>query len=93
MFLLFFQKRHRDEEREGGVDVAGLLEAPVERLLDVFPQCPAVRAHDHAAAYRGIIGHLGALNDLVIPFGEINILGGQFFVGHNITPVRFSTFR
>ena len=38
----------------------GSFEAPVEGLLDVFPQRPAVRAHDHAAAHRGIIGQFGA---------------------------------
>ena len=69
--------------------MAGLLEAPVERLLDIFPERPAIRAHDHAAAYRGIIGQLGALDDLVVPFGEINILWGEFFFGHLMTPVRF----
>ena len=83
VFLLFFQEGHRDEEREGRVDVPGLLEAPVEGLLDVFPQRPAVRAHDHAAAHRGVIGQLGAQDDLVVPFGEILIAGGEFFVRHN----------
>ena len=82
VFLLFFEEGHGDEQREGGVDVAGLLEAPVERLLDVFPQRPAIGAHDHAAAHRGIIGHLGFQHDLVVPFGEVFTAGGEFFFCH-----------
>ena len=37
VFFFLLQEGHGDEQGEGGVDVPGGLEAPVERLLDVFP--------------------------------------------------------
>jgi len=37
VLLLLVQEAGRDEEREVGVDVTGLLEALVERLLDELP--------------------------------------------------------
>ena len=63
----------------------GLLEAAVESLLDILPQRPAVRTNDHAAPHRGIIGQLGALDDLVVPFGEIFTAGGEFFGRGHLT--------
>jgi hypothetical protein len=47
-FLL--QERQRDQQRKRRVLVPGLLEAPVELALDLLPDRPAVRAHDHATA-------------------------------------------
>ena len=69
--LLFFDEALRNQQRKRGVHVAGGLEAVVERLLNVFPQRPAVGPHDHAAAHGRVVGQLGLQDELVIPFGEV----------------------
>ena len=82
VFLLLLEEGHGDEDGEGRVDVTGLLEAAVERGGHVFPQRPAVRSHDHAAAHGGVIGQLGLEHELVVPFGEVLSAGGKFIVSH-----------
>ena len=69
--LLFFNEAFRNQKRKRGVHVAGGLEAFVERLLNVFPQRPPVRANDHAAAHRRVIGEFSLQDELVIPFREV----------------------
>ena len=58
VLLLLHQQAGRNEQREVGVDVAGRLEAPVERLLNQLPDRVAVRANRHAALDRGVVGQL-----------------------------------
>src|SRR5258708_1061865 len=69
--LLFIDETAGNEQRKRHVLVPRSLEAAVQRLLNVLPQCPAVRAHDHAAAHGRVIGKLRLQNELVVPFGEI----------------------
>src|SRR6267143_4705663 len=69
--LLLVDKAPGNEQRKSYVLVPRGFETPVERLLDVFPQRPAVRAHDHAAAHWGVIRQLGAKHQLVVPFGKL----------------------
>ena len=64
-FLL--EERERDEEREVRVHVAGVLEHPVQRPLDVFPDAVAPRLDHHAPANRGIFRHVGGLDHLLVP--------------------------
>ena len=56
---LLFQKAQRDEQREIGVLMAGLLEHPIEHALHVFPEGIAPRLDHHAAAHGGILGQIG----------------------------------
>ncbi len=79
---LLLQEAHRDEEREVRVDVAGVLEAPVERGLDVFPEGVAVGPDDHAALDRRIVGQLGLLHDIGIPARVIFAARGHAFFCH-----------
>ena len=70
--LLFLgQERLGDEQREVGVDVAGVLEHAVEGPLHLLPDGVAVRLDDHAAAHVGVLGQAGALDDVEIPLGVI----------------------
>jgi hypothetical protein len=71
MGLLFFEKTLRDQERKSGIQVSSGFETPIKGVLDLFPQCPPIRAHDHAPAYRGIIRQFSPENQLVVPFGKI----------------------
>ena len=48
-----------DEQREVGVDVAGVLEHAVEAALHLLPDGVAVRLDDHAAAHVGVLGQPG----------------------------------
>ena len=70
----------RDEQREVGVDVAGVLEAPVELALDRLPDRVALGADDHAALDRRIVGQLGRLDDVEVPLrvvlaARLDVLG------------------
>ena len=79
--FFLFDEAARNQQGKRGVDVAGGLEALVERLLDVFPQRPAVRAHDHAAAHRRVVGQFRFQDELVVPFGKIFGARGQLLIG------------
>ena len=57
----------RYQQREGGVDVARLLEGVVEVALYHFPYSVARRAHDHAAAHGRVVRHLGDAYDIKVP--------------------------
>ena len=57
----------RYQQREGGVDVARLLEGVVEVALYHFPYRVARRAHDHAAAHGRVVRHLGDAYDVKVP--------------------------
>ncbi len=67
---------------ERHVLMAGGLEAPIERLLNIFPQRPSVGAHDHTAAYRRVIRELRFEDQLVVPLGKILCAGRKLFFGH-----------
>src|SRR5438552_7604613 len=75
---LFVQQRLRDEEREVRVDVAGLLEFGVERLLNQLPDRVAVRPDHHATLDRRIVGELRAPDDIQVPAREVLGLGRDF---------------
>ena len=68
-FLL--EKAERDEEGKVGVDVARFLEHDIELTLHVFPDPPAPRLDDHAAADVRIFGQVGSFNHLLVPLGKI----------------------
>src|SRR5882762_4254543 len=68
--------------------MASRLEAAVERALNVFPQRPAVRADDHAAAYRRVVRQLRFQNQLVVPLGEILCPCRKLFFGHSLRTLR-----
>src|SRR2546422_7193893 len=82
LFRSLVDKAPGNEQRKSYVLVPRGFEAPVERLLDVFPQRPAVGAHDHAAAHWGVIRQLGAKHQLVVPFGKIFRTRRKFQFGH-----------
>ena len=64
-----------DEQREVGVDVAGVLEHAVEAALHLLPDGVAVRLDDHAAADVGVLGQPGLLDDVEVPLGVIRARG------------------
>ncbi len=71
MVLLFFDEALGDEQRKRYVLVAGGFEAAIQRLLNVLPQRPTVRPHNHAAAHRCVVGQLRLQHQLVVPLGKI----------------------
>ena len=80
--LFLVDKTAWNQQRERHILMTRGLEAAVERLLDVLPKCPSVRAHDHAAPHRRVIGELRLDDQLVVPLGKILCAGGKFFFGH-----------
>ena len=76
VFRLLFQIGQRDEQREIGVLVARRFEAPVKLLLDELPDAISPWFDDHAAARFRVLRHVGGLDDLLVPLGEILGAGG-----------------
>ena len=68
---LFLEEAERDEEGKVGVDVTRRLEHRVELALHIFPDPPAPRLDDHAAADVGIFGQVGSFDHMLIPLGKI----------------------
>ena len=66
---------NRDEEREISVHMAGLLEHLVEVAVDIFPEGVAPRLNHHATADRAVLGQVGVLDHLKIPFGIVFLAG------------------
>src|SRR5258708_7326641 len=81
MFFLF-DKTFRDEQRKCHVLVAAGLEARIQCLLNVFPERPAVRPHNHAATHRSVVGQLRLQNQLVVPLRKILSACRKLFFGH-----------
>ena len=71
MLRFFFEKAERDEERKVSVHMPGRLEHDIKLTLHVFPDPPAPRLDDHAAAHIGIFRQVGGFDDLLIPLGKI----------------------
>src|SRR6185436_11859354 len=67
---LLAQEALRDEEREVGVAVAGLLEHPVHHPLDVLPERVPVGADDHAALHVRVVRQLRLEDQVHEPLGE-----------------------
>ena len=65
------QVAQRDEQREVGVGVAGVLEHAVEDALHVLPQRVAPRLDHHAAAHRRQLRQVGGAHHLLIPLGVV----------------------
>src|ERR1700691_2079937 len=80
--LFLVDKAPRNQQRKRDVLVPGSLETPIQRLLHVFPQRPAVRPHDHATAHRRIVRKLRFQDQLVVPLGKILCAGREFFFSH-----------
>src|SRR5262249_44778388 len=72
----------RDEEGEVGVDVAGVLEHPIQAALHLLPDGVAGRLDDHAAAHGAVVGQFGAFDDIEIPLRVILGAGGDRIGGH-----------
>ena len=79
---LLLEEAHRDEQREVGVLVAGLLEAPVEIGLDLLPDGVAVGLDHHAA-----LDHLGRLGEIRLPDHVLVPLGVVLFPGGDLALV------
>ena len=71
MFRLAGDIAHGDEQREIGILHIFLLDEGIEVLLHIFPHRKAIRLDNHAAAHGRVFGHVGSLDDLLIPFGEV----------------------
>src|SRR5437763_15550262 len=78
----FFDKTFWDQQRKRYVLMAGGFESSIKRLLNIFPQRPAVGPHYHAAAHRRIIGQLRLQYQLVVPLGKILCSCRKFFFSH-----------
>ena len=72
----------RNEEREIGVLVAGLLEAPVQARFYGFPDFIAVGLDDDATTHRAGRCQVGSINNFVVPARKIFALGGDSLFGH-----------
>ena len=81
--LFLLDEASRDQQRKRSVHVPGGLEPLIERRRDVFPQRPAVRPHDHAAAHRRVVRELSPQDELVVPFREILRPRRQLQVRHS----------
>ena len=68
-FLL--EKTERDEERKVCIHMPGGLEHDIELTLHVFPDPPAPRLDDHAAADVRIFGQVSGFDHLLIPLGKV----------------------
>ena len=81
---LALQVALRDQQREVGVDVTGLLDPPVDVGLQQLPHPVSVRADHHRAPDRAAVDQLGLEDDLVVPGGEVLALRGHsaFIVRH-----------
>src|SRR4026207_405713 len=89
VLLLALEQALRDEEREVGVDVAGLLDAPVHVALHVLPDAVAVGLDDHAALDRAVVGEVGLEHDVQVPLRVILGLRGDL-LGDAVFHVSFS---
>ena len=86
----------RDEEREVGVHVAGLLEHRVEVAVDVLPEGVTPRLDHHATTDRAVLGQVGVLDHLQIPLGIVILAGrgdgglrfGGGLLGHKVSKER-----
>ena len=65
----------RDEQREVGVLVAGVLEHLVQGPLHLLPDGIPVGPDDHAATDRAVIGELRPGDDLIVPGAEVSRRG------------------
>ncbi len=72
-----------DEQREVGVLGADVLDAAIDVGLHALPDGVAVRADDHGAPHRAVVGQLGLGLDVLVPAGEVLRLGGEYgWLGH-----------
>jgi hypothetical protein len=67
----FHQQAFGNEQRKVGIDVAGGLEAPVERLLHQLPDGVSVRPDHHAPFHGRIVGQFGAADHVDVPAAEV----------------------
>jgi hypothetical protein len=72
---LALQVARRDQQREVGVEVTGLLDAPVDVGLQQLPHPVSVGADYHCAPDRAAVDQLALEDDLVVPGGEVLALG------------------
>ena len=79
--FLFGEEALGNEQREVGVDVAGVLEHAIEGPLHFLPKGVAGRLDDHAPADVGVLGQPGLLDDVDVPLGIILGAGRDLF-GH-----------
>ena len=80
--LFLVDKAAGNQQRKRHVLVPGGFEAPIQPLLNVFPQRPAVRPHDHAAAHRRVVRQLRLQHQLVVPLRKILCACRKLFFGH-----------
>jgi hypothetical protein len=73
---LALQVARRDQQREVGVEVTGLLDAPVDVGLQQLPHPVSVGADYHCAPDRAAVDQLALEDDLVVPGGEVLALRG-----------------
>jgi hypothetical protein len=76
-FLL--QEALRNEEGKVGVLVAEGLDPSVGLGLKIFPDRVSIRADDHAALDRAVVGKLGLEDNIEIPLGKVHRGRGNFF--------------
>ena len=79
MILFFLQKAFRDKHRHIDVFVSKLFESFIKIMLDVFPDCVAVRTDHHTSLHARIIGQFRFFHHIGIPLGKIHIHGCNLF--------------
>ena len=74
---LFEQQALRDQHGHGYVFMAGFLEAPVQAVVNQFPDAVAIGLHGHAAADGGIVHQIRHGDHVGVPLGKILVPGGD----------------
>ena len=49
-----------NQHRESSIHMTGFLEAFIQGCLNILPQCPAIRSHNHTAPHRRVISQFSA---------------------------------
>ena len=79
----------RNEEREVGVLVTGLLEHSVQDVLHFLPYGVSVGFDDHAAAHGGLLGEIRLDDQVVVPLGIVILPSGYLFCHNSIVFFKF----
>ena len=78
---LLLDEAFGNQQREVGVDVAGLLEHAVQLGLHVLPDGVAVGTDHHAALHRRMVGQFPGGDHVQVPLGIVLLAGGDV-LGH-----------
>ena len=79
MILFLLKKAFGDQHRHIYVFMSGFFKAGIEDFLDIFPDRVTIGTEYNTATHARIFAKLGFYNNVGIPFGKIDIHGGDGF--------------